>query len=242
MEDARPAPPRHASTVVLARPSPGGDHAEIYMVVRSANSPFMPATLVFPGGGLDPDDGPPDDDESWDRAARRETAEETGVHLEAELVWFDTWLTPSAESRRRYLTRFYWACIERALGDRAQADGHETHAGRWATAEEHLARWRAEEVDLPPPTLSTLLRLAPLGLDAAAALRTLDPGGVILPKVAACEGRVQIVMPHDPAYPDLPGEAAPAPARTHALPTRFSRLERVWSPASPLVSPSSSSH
>ena len=83
MEDARPAPPRHASTVVLALPSPGGDHAEIYMVVRSANSPFMPATLVFPGGGLDPDDGPPDDDESWDRAARRETAEETGVHLEA---------------------------------------------------------------------------------------------------------------------------------------------------------------
>ena len=236
MADAQPALPRHASTVVVARPTPRGDDAEIFMVVRSAKSPFMPATLVFPGGRLDPEDGPPDHDDSWDRAARRETAEEIGVTLQTDLVWFDTWLTPSAESRRRYLTRFYWVCIDREIGERAKADGHETHAGRWATAREHLDRWKAEEVDLHPPTLSTLLRLAPLGLDASTALRTLDPRGVILPKVAAgldAPGRIQIVMPHDPAYPDLPGEAAPAPDRTHALPTRFSRLERVWSPVSP---------
>ena len=102
MDDARPAPPRHASTVVVVRPSPTGDDAEIFMVVRSAKSPFMPATLVFPGGRLDPEDGPPDHDDSWDRAARRETAEEIGVTLQPDLVWFDTWLTPSAESRQRY--------------------------------------------------------------------------------------------------------------------------------------------
>lgn len=237
MVDAPPASPRHASTVVVVRPTLEGDDAEIFMVIRSAKSPFMPSTLVFPGGRLDPEDGDPDDDDAWDRAARRETEEEIGVVLKAEMLWFDTWLTPSAESRRRYLTRFYWVCIGRDAGERAEADGHETHAGRWATAAAHLERWRAEEIDLPPPTLATLLRLAPLGLDAAATLRTLDPREVILPKVAASNDGIQIVMPHDPGYADLPGEAAPAPARAHDLPSRFTRQQRVWTPASP---PSSS--
>lgn len=237
MADAQPASPRHASTVVVVRPTPGGDDAEIFMVIRSAKSPFMPSTLVFPGGRLDPEDGDPSDDASWDRAARRETAEEIGVDLETDMLWFDTWLTPSAESRRRYLTRFYWVCIDRDVGERAEADGHETHEGRWATASAHLERWKAEEIDLPPPTLATLLRLAPLGLDAGATLRTLDPHDVILPKVAASKGGIQIVMPHDPGYADLPGEAASAPARAHDLPSRFTRQQRVWTPASP---PSSS--
>lgn len=237
MADAPPASPRHASTVVVVRPTLHGDDAEIFMVRRSAKSPFMPSTLVFPGGRLDPEDGDPGSDDSWDRAARRETAEEIGVDLQSDMLWFDTWLTPSAESRRRYLTRFYWVCIDRDAGERAEADGHETHEGRWATAAAHLERWRAEEVDLPPPTLATLLRLAPLGLDAGATLRTLDPHGVILPKVAAGTDGIQIVMPHDPGYADLPGEAAPPPGRAHDLPTRFTRLQRVWTPASP---PSSS--
>lgn len=232
MADDQPAVPRHAATVVVTRPTPGGDDAEIFMVRRSAKSPFMPSTLVFPGGRLDPEDGTPEHDDSWERAARRETAEEIGVALDVDLLWFDTWLTPSAESRRRYLTRFYWVCIDRDAGDRAEADGHETHEGRWATAATHLEHWEAEEVDLPPPTLATLLRLAPLGLDAATTLRTLVPQDVILPKVRATEAGVQIVMPHDPEYVDLPGEAAPAPARAHSLPTRFSRLERVWTPVS----------
>ncbi|MBV1857497.1 MAG: NUDIX hydrolase, partial [Nannocystaceae bacterium] len=232
MADDPIAAPRHAATVVVARPTPRGDDAEIFMVRRSAKSPFMPSTLVFPGGRLDPEDGPPQRDDSWDRAARRETAEEIGIALEVDLLWFDTWLTPSAESRRRYLTRFYWASIARDAGDHAQADGHETHEGRWATATAHLEQWEAQEVDLPPPTLATLLRLAPLGLDAAATLDSLKPQDVILPKVTAAQGGVQIVMPHDPEYADLPGEAAPAPARAYSLPTRFSRLERVWTPVS----------
>ncbi len=227
-----PAVPRHAATVVVTRPTPNGDDAEIYMVRRSAKSPFMPSTLVFPGGRLDPEDGPAEQDSSWDRAARRETAEEIGVVLDGDLLWFDTWLTPSAESRRRYLTRFYWARIDRDAGERAQADGHETHEGRWATAAAHLASWKAQDVDLPPPTLATLLRLAPLGLDAAASFRTLGPKDVILPKVFAGPTGVQIVMPHDPQYAELPGEAAPAPAHVHSFPPRFSRLERVWTPVS----------
>lgn len=221
---------RFAATVVVTRPTPDGQNAEIYMVQRSAKSPFMPSTLVFPGGRLDDEDGSPDDARTWEQAAKRECQEETGVELSGDLLWFDTWLTPSAEGKRRYQTRFFWTQIDRDLGDTAQADGHETHDGRWATADEHLARWREEQTDLPPPTLCTLLRLAPLGANAATALRALDPQATILPKVELKPAAIQIVMPHDPAYDELPGDAAKAPARVHDLPTRFARNERVWKP------------
>ncbi len=228
--ETSPSSIRQAATVVVTRPTEAGDDAEIYMVRRSAKSPFMPSTLVFPGGRLDADDGPPKEDATWVRAAIRECEEETGLDLPDELLWFDTWLTPSGESRRRYLTRFYWTQIDRDTGDRAEADGHETHDGRWATAKAHLEAWKAETVDLPPPTLCTLLRLAPLGLGAAEPLGALEPAQVILPKIQLTPERIQIVMPHDGAYDELPGDAHPAPARVHGMPTRFSRKERVWTP------------
>jgi 8-oxo-dGTP pyrophosphatase MutT (NUDIX family) len=232
-DGAPPAGPRHAATVVIARP--GDEGLEIYMLRRSAKSPFMPSTLVFPGGRLDADDGSPTDDESWQRAARRECLEEAGIDLSGRpLAWFDTWLTPSAESKRRYLARFYFASLARGEGADARADGHETQDGRWSSVAAHLRAWDAGNVDLPPPTLCTLLRLAQLGsgqsLPGEAAGETAE--GVILPKVLLREGRVFIVMPHDPEYDDVPGEALPAPARVQSLPTRFVRDERVWRPCS----------
>lgn len=221
---------RHAATVVVMRPGPDG--REIYMVRRSAKSPFMPSTLVFPGGRLDPEDGPADEDASWEKAARRECEEETGLALPPHgLRWFDTWLTPSAESRRRYLARFFVVELGEGEGSEAEADGVETHEGRWATACDHLAAWEAEEVDLPPPTVSVLLRLRDAERDGLAAMLDVDPHGAILPKVLLHDRSVLIVLPHDPEYPSLPGEAAPAPARAHALPLRFVRDGRRWRPS-----------
>ncbi|MEX1364861.1 MAG: NUDIX hydrolase [Nannocystaceae bacterium] len=220
---------RHAATVVVMRPGHTG--REIYMVRRSAKSPFMPSTLVFPGGRLDPEDGPASDDAAWERAARRECEEETGLRLhEHPLRWFDTWLTPSAESRRRYLARFFVTQLPAGDGDHAEADGVETHEGRWATAAEHLAAWEAEQVDLPPPTVSVLLRLRDAEPDRLARMLDVDPRPPILPKVIAREQGVLIVLPHDPEYADAPGEAAPVPARAHDLPPRFVRDGRRWRP------------
>lgn len=219
------AGPRHAATVVIARP--GDDGPEIYMVRRSAKSPFMPSTLVFPGGRLDPEDGPAHEDESWERAARRECLEEVGLDLtERTLTWFDTWLTPSAEPRRRYLARFYLAQLERGEGDEARADGHETHAGRWASVHAHLRAWDVGDVDLPPPTLCTLWSVERL----ARSQQPPRPQGVILPKYVYRDGKHFVVLPHDPEYAELPGEAHPAPPHVHALPMRFVRDERVWRP------------
>lgn len=231
-EHARSSPGatiQHAATVVILRPSAAG--REIYMLRRSAKSPFMPSTLVFPGGRLDPADGDAELDASWERAGLRECAEEAGLQLEGRtLRWFDTWLTPSAESRRRYLARFFLAELDAGEGEHAQADGHETHDGRWATAAAHLAAWEAEEIDLPPPTVSVLMRLREAEARGLEALLGVDPRLPILPKVTAQGTQLVILMPHDPEYAGSPGEAAPAPERAHALPSRFVRDGQRWRP------------
>ena len=229
-------PPRPAATVVLLRaaPEPGGAPA-IFMLRRSAKSPFMPDALVFPGGAVDLADGPAGSDEAFVAAARRECQEEAGVALGARpLHWFDTWVTPSAEPRR-YEARFFLADLGADEAGDAAADGHETVDGRWATAEVILAQWAAGAVDLPPPTLCTLLRLADARL---AGLRGLSPAAVrqpLLPKgllVAGPDGeaRLAVVLPHDPEYQALPGESAPMPERARDLPERLIRDGVIWRP------------
>ena len=233
---APPRPPRPAATVVLLRAAaePGGPPA-IFMLRRSAKSPFMPDALVFPGGAVDAEDGPAGSDAAFVAAARRECQEEAGVALgERALHWFDTWVTPSAEPRR-YEARFFLADLRADEAGDAAADGHETVEGRWASAAEYLELWAAGTVDLPPPTLCTLLRLADGRL---ARLRELTPEAArppVLPKglIEAGpdgEARLAVVLPHDPAYADLPGEAAPLPARAHDLPARMLRVGPMWKP------------
>jgi 8-oxo-dGTP pyrophosphatase MutT (NUDIX family) len=225
---------RPAATVVVVRSrghvdGSGAGGAEILMLRRSAKSAFMPSTRVFPGGRLEPEDGADDDAVTWARAACRECVEEAGLQLDpASLRWFDTWITPSAESSRRFLARFFLAEAPPDAGA-VQADDREVHDASWATADEHLADWQAGRADLPPPTLAILLRLRDLGASLQALVPE-DPASPILPKVIARDGAVTILMPHDPDYAAAPGEAAPAPARAAALPCRFVRDKTRWCP------------
>ncbi|MCB9705606.1 MAG: NUDIX hydrolase [Myxococcales bacterium] len=230
METPSAQPPRPAATVVVLRDRPGGAPPEIFMVRRSARSAFMPNTLVFPGGKVDAADGLIDADEAFVAAARRETLEEAQLALEpGALRWFDTWITPSAEPRRFY-ARFYVARLGGGEGHEAAADGHETHEGRWASAAEHLAAWEAGEVDLPPPTACTLMRLAAPDWEALLGWPRAIVEAPILPKWLGSEGRMEVVMPHDPEYDALPGEAAPRPGRLEGLPRRFVRDGKIWRP------------
>jgi 8-oxo-dGTP pyrophosphatase MutT (NUDIX family) len=224
----RPATVADAATVVVVRQVAAT--AEVLMLRRSAKSPFMPSTLVFPGGRRDDDDGAREDDDAWVRAAVRECAEEANLAVDpARLRWFDTWMTPSAEPRRRYLARFYLAQLEGGDDTTACADGHETHDERWASVADHLAAHAAGDVDLPPPTLSILLRLHEL---SPARILQVDPRPPILPKYTLCDSVHTILMPHDPDYADAPGEGAPAPssARLEGLPRRFVRDGERWRP------------
>jgi 8-oxo-dGTP pyrophosphatase MutT (NUDIX family) len=222
---------RPAATVVVLRPRGPDDPApELYMLRRSSKSAFMPDALVFPGGRVEDEDGE-DLDLAFARAARRECAEEASLDLSSvDLRWFDTWQTPSGESPRRFLARFYVATIAADQGHDAVADGHETRAGRWASAAAILSQWEAEEVDLPPPTLSILLRLAAgdwREWSSCAPERAREP---ILPKITPVESNIHIVMPHDPDYAWLPGEAGGVPDRVHTFPRRFIRTGKRWVP------------
>jgi 8-oxo-dGTP pyrophosphatase MutT (NUDIX family) len=224
---------RPAATVVVLRPrGPDDASPELYMLRRSSKSAFMPDALVFPGGGVEAEDGEgADEDETFARAARREALEEASLAVDLDaLQWFDTWQTPSGESPRRFLARFYLTQIEPDRGHDAIADGQETRAGRWATAATILEQWADEQVDLPPPTLCVLLGLAD-GRWREWSTRTpslaREP---ILPKVAAVGSSLHIVMPHDPEYAQLPGEGRDAPARAHAFPRRFVRSGKRWVP------------
>lgn len=198
----------------------------------------MPDTLVFPGGAVDPGDGPAGSDQAFAAAARRECREEAGFALGAHVLhWFDTWLTPNLEPRR-YLARFYLAHLEGDEGDEAAADGHETCDGRWATPADILAAWRREDIDLPPPTLCTVMRLADerraglVGLAPAAVRDPILPKGTFIkaPGEPGGDDQLVVVLPHDPAYADLPGDGAPAPARVADLPPRLVRAGKIWRP------------
>lgn len=220
--------PRPAATVVLVRPR--GDVLECFMLHRSAASPFMPQAWVFPGGRVEDDDGALDEDLTWARAAARECVEEAGIEVSVDaLTWFDTWCTPSAEGRR-FLARFFVARLEPGEGDHGRADGTETIDGRWWTAAEALEAWAAGNADLPPPTLSTLLRLRDHEMASFAVDDADDLRRPILPKAAIEGGTVQIVMPHDDAYAAIPGEGAPVPLRTRGFPRRFVRKDGRWTP------------
>lgn len=230
-----PKPPRPAATVILLRAPVGAAAPAIFMLRRSAKSPFMPDALVFPGGAVDPADGPAGSDDAFVAAARRECQEEAGVDLGARaLHWFDTWVTPSAEPRR-YEARFFLADLAADEFGDAAADGHETLEGRWASAAEYLEMWRAGAVDLPPPTLCTLMRLADDRLAGLRALAPEDARTPVLPKALLEPGpdgaaRIAVVLPHDPGYAALPGESGPAPARALDLPTRLVREGTTWKP------------
>lgn len=228
-----PKPPRPAATVVLLRAAASGGPPAIFMLRRSARSPFMPDALVFPGGAVDPGDGPAGSDEAFVVAALRECQEEAGVDLGVRrLHWFDTWVTPSAEPRR-YEARFFLVDLAADEGADAVADGHETLEGRWASAADYLAQGEVGAVDLPPPTLCTLMRLADGRLDGLRTLTADEARAPLLPKAMLEAGpdgedRIAVVLPHDPGYDALPGEGLPLPPRAADLPNRLVRVGNTW--------------
>jgi endoribonuclease LACTB2 len=76
---AAPTVPRPAATVVVLRPGRGSP--EILLTRRPSSMAFAADLFVFPGGSVDPADGPPGDDASFAMAAIRELFEEAGVLL-----------------------------------------------------------------------------------------------------------------------------------------------------------------
>ncbi|MCB1692208.1 MAG: NUDIX hydrolase, partial [Pseudomonadales bacterium] len=154
-EAVEPAIP--AATVVLLRD--GQDGTEVLMLHRTSKVHFG-GMWVFPGGRIDPDDYPPDEDLyiAARNAAARETMEETGMAVTPdEFVCFAHW-TPPASTPRRYATWFFATAL--AEEQDVNVDGHEIQDHQWIHPGEMLRRHAAGEVDLAPPTWITLNHLA----------------------------------------------------------------------------------
>ena len=167
-------------------------------------------------------DGSPCDAAQIERlkAHRREFAATGGAFLQmlqsedlyldvAQLVYWSHWITPSREGKR-YDTRFF--AVEVPASQQASVDRTEATEHAWVTAEEAFERSSRGAMKLAPPTLATLqdLRDAYARHGSLAALlagerqRNVPP---ILPKLVDVEGKMMVVLPWDPEYPQLGGEA-----------------------------------
>ncbi len=196
-----PAIPRPAASVVLLRR--GGKHAdralEVLLLKRTEEAKFMPGVWVFPGGAVDPGDGP--DEAGYRACAVRELAEEAGIELaEAEeLVLFSRWITPEVVSRR--FDAWFFLALAPAHTP-PQPDGVETTEAGWFEPQAALESHAAGELALAFPTVKQLESLLPHrtaeGAIAAHRDREVEP---ILPKVIGTLEEHRVVLPGDPDYP-----------------------------------------
>jgi 8-oxo-dGTP pyrophosphatase MutT (NUDIX family) len=149
--------PTPAATVVPLRDGPGG--LEILLLRRSSRGAFG-GMWVFPGGQVDPGDlagvvGESEADAEIAgarRAAVREAREEAGLNLsEKDLVTLSFWMPPQG-APRRFATWFFLA----EAGGEVVVDKGEIHDHQWLSPRAAMAARDAGEVDLAPPTFTTL--------------------------------------------------------------------------------------
>jgi 8-oxo-dGTP pyrophosphatase MutT (NUDIX family) len=158
-----------AATVVALRDGPVG--IEVLMLRRNSRGPFG-GMWVFPGGKVDPadqeavgvgtslaGDGRSDDSDPEIAAARvaavREAAEEAALDLHPDrLITLSFWMPPP-EAPRRFATWFFLAEVPAAQGP-VVVDQQEIRAFDWMTPAEAITRCNAGEIELAPPTFTTL--------------------------------------------------------------------------------------
>ncbi len=196
-----PATPRPSASVVLLRR--GGKHKdralEVLLLKRSEEAKFMPGVWVFPGGGVDPEDG--EGEAAYRACAVRELEEEAGIALaeDEELVLFSRWITPEVISRR--FDAWFFLALAPAHTP-PEPDGVETTEAAWYEPRAALDAQKAGELALAFPTISQLEALSPYRTSDEAIEahrgRTVEP---ILPKVIGTRDEHRVVLPGDPDYP-----------------------------------------
>lgn len=148
-----PAIPTPAATVVPVRDSPAG--LEVVLLRRNTRGPFG-GMWVFPGGQIDERDraGAGDEIEGSRRAAVREAKEEADLDLEeAALVPLSFWLPPP-EAPRRFATWFFLAPVP--AGGGVEVDRVEIREHRWMAPKAAMLARNDGDIELAPPTFTTL--------------------------------------------------------------------------------------
>lgn len=110
---------------------------------------------------------------------------------------FSWWITPEAEPKR-YDTRFFY--VSAPADHRASVDAHEVTEGDWMTPSDALARYRAGEIVLAPPTLVSLEDIADAATPDEVASLIPDPGKPVCPHLTHEDGDLVLALPGDPLH------------------------------------------
>lgn len=143
----------------------------------------------------------------------RDVVEQERLRLALDaLVPWAHWVTPAMETTRRFDTRFFLA---RAPGNQAPAhDETETTAGVWIAPAAAIARSRADEIVLPPPTWTTLRELEPFAsVHEALAWARRRPVIRREPLFLEQNGAQMLLLPGDPLNPEPLVEDMPLETR-----------------------------
>lgn len=177
-----------AASVLLVR-----NPFEILMILRHENRSFVPNAWAFPGGAVDLEDGPPDELESYERAARREVREETGIEHFEELVLTSRWITPDGMPKR-FDTWFFLARVPEAVPVTLQES--EAVDYRWIHPREALSESEAGRFPMVFPTIRNLEAVS--GFSTPEELLAARRGAkieAIKPVLIIEDGRKKIVLP-----------------------------------------------
>jgi 8-oxo-dGTP pyrophosphatase MutT (NUDIX family) len=146
--------PIPSATLILLRDTAEG--IETLLMRRHKQVKFLGGFWVFPGGAVEEPDLSDNEISTARRAAVRETLEEASVHIdESALLPISQWITPEG-APKRFST---WFFIARNSGHEVKVDGSEITESIWVKPAEAIARHRAQEIDMLPPTLISIIGL-----------------------------------------------------------------------------------
>lgn len=187
--------PREASTVILLREA---SPFEILMVARNPSGRVMSGVWVFPGGGVERQDGHGED--RLRAAAVRELAEETAiVGLDpADLVAFSRWIAPKSLPVR-FDTHFFLA--RAPVGQEPAVDGVEIVDAGWFAPARALALEQEGRLPMLFPTRKQVERLAGHdSIDALLAAAAESPVTSVRPRLRIPGNRDEVLLPGDEGY------------------------------------------
>ena len=164
---AADVPLRPAATLVVLRPAHGtrGGGFEVLLTRRPDSMRFGPGMWVFPGGRVEPEEGPRE-------AAVRETAEETGIEVPPDaLVPMSRWVTPFGLPAR-FDARFFAVIVP--AGTEVTRGSDEVAESAWLQPTAALEGMAAGRLAMWQPTVVTLQQLEPVG-DAEMLTRAFGP-------------------------------------------------------------------